>query len=56
MDRINNSPAKRVSPAVAARIKAIADSEHRTFIDQLDLVVDAGLRSMGYAGLELEER
>jgi hypothetical protein len=45
------SSLKRVSPATEAAVLAIAQREDRTFVAQLDRVVDAGLRSMGEPGI-----
>lgn len=41
------STLKRVSTTTADTITAIADREDRTFIAQLDRIVDAGLKAMG---------
>lgn len=41
------SPLKRVSEPTADTITAIAEREGRTFVAQLDRIVDAGLAALG---------
>lgn len=41
------SPLKRVSEDTATRISELAEREGRTFVAQLDRVVDAGLKALG---------
>jgi hypothetical protein len=49
------SKLKRVSENTETAVLALAATEGRTFVAQLDRVVDAGLRALGQPGLPVED-